>query len=67
MKGIKFLVDEHGVKNSVVIDLEVWGELWEDIYDNIMAHSALGEPTTTWEEMKAEVEAELEQEVNRSL
>ena len=62
MKGIQFLVDEHGEKKSVLIDLEIWGELWEDIYDNIVAHSALGEPTVTWEEMKAEMEAELEEE-----
>ena len=62
MKGIQFLVDEHGVKKSVLIDLELWGELWEDIYDNIVAHSALGEPTVAWEEMKADMGAELERE-----
>lgn len=62
MKGIQFLVDEHGDKKSVLIDLELWGELWEDIYDNIIAHSALGEPTVTWDAMKVEKEAEVEQE-----
>lgn len=62
MKGIQFLVDEHGNRKSVLIDLEVWGELWEDIYDNIVAHSALGEPTLTWEDMKVEKDAELERE-----
>ena len=70
MKGIQFLVDEHGDKKSVLIDLELWGELWEDIYDNIIAHSALGEPTVTWEAMKAEMDAELARErsdVYRSL
>ena len=62
MKGIQFLVDEHGEKKSVLIDLDLWGELWEDIYDNIIAHSALNEPTITWETMKAEKEAEVERE-----
>ena len=62
MKGIQFLVDEHGDRKSVLIDLEVWGELWEDIYDNIVAHSALNEPTITWEAMKKEKDAELERE-----
>ena len=63
MKGIQFLVDEHGDKKSVLIDLELWGELWEDIYDNIVAHSVLGEPTITWEAMKEEKDAELEREM----
>ena len=62
MKGIQFLVDEHGNKKSVLIDLELWGELWEDIYDNMVAHSALGEPTITWEAMKAGMDAEVERE-----
>ena len=62
MKGIQFLVDEHGDKKSVLIDLELWGDLWEDTYDNIIAHSALGEPTVTWEAMKADMEAEVERE-----
>ena len=62
MKGIQFLVDEHGEKKSVLIDLEIWGELWEDIYDNIVAHSALGEPTIAWEEIRVEKDAELERE-----
>ena len=62
MKGIQFLVDEHGDKKSVLVDLEVWGELWEDIYDNIVAHSALSEPTLLWEEMKVEKDTELERE-----
>ncbi len=65
MKGIQFLVDEHGVKKSVLIDLELWGELWEDIYDNMAAQSALGEPTITWEAMKADMDAEVDQERER--
>ncbi len=33
MKGIQFVVDVTGKKKAVLIDLEEWGELWEDIYD----------------------------------
>ena len=32
MKGIQFVVDEAGNKKAVLIDLEEWGELWEDFY-----------------------------------
>jgi hypothetical protein len=30
MKGIQFVIDESGKKKAVLIDLEEWGELWED-------------------------------------
>ena len=43
MKGIQFLVDEQGNAKSVVLDLEEWGDLWEDFYDGILAQNALNE------------------------
>ena len=33
MKGIHFVVDDTGKKKAVLIDLEEWGEEWEDFYD----------------------------------
>ena len=33
MEGIQFLVNEDGEKTSVLIDLNQWGELWEDFHD----------------------------------
>ena len=44
-KGIHFLVDEHGKAKSVLIDLEEWGELWEDIYDGMIIEARQDEPT----------------------
>ena len=62
MKGIQFLVDEHGNAKSVLIDLEEWGELWEDIYDGMIIEASRGEPTIPWEVLKAEMEAEIERQ-----
>jgi len=33
MEGIQFVVDDAGKKKAVLIDLEEWGEAWENIYD----------------------------------
>ena len=62
MKGIQFLVDEQGNAKSVVLDLEEWGDLWEDFHDGILAQNALNEgPMIPWETLNAELDAELEQ------
>ena len=59
MKGIQFLVDEQGDPISVVIDLDVHFYLWEDIFDCLMVEATRDEPTIPWEEIKAEMDAEL--------
>lgn len=56
MKGIDFVVDDTGKKRAVLIDLEEWGEVWEDIYDILVSQSRQNEPTVSWEELKAETE-----------
>ena len=53
MKGIQFVIDGHGKKKAVQIDLEEWGEAWEDIYDILVARSRQDEPKVDWEELKA--------------
>jgi PHD/YefM family antitoxin component YafN of YafNO toxin-antitoxin module len=58
MKGVQFIVDDAGKKTAVVISLEEWGELWEDIYDILVSESRRDEPTVPWEELKAEMMAE---------
>ena len=58
MKGIQFIVDDTDRKTAVIINLEEWGELWEDIYDILVSESRRGEPTVPWEELKAEMMAE---------
>lgn len=66
MKGIQFLVDEHGNAKSVLIDLEEWDELWEDIYDGMIIEARQGESTIPWEVLKAEMEAEVERQRSTS-
>ena len=56
MKGIQFVIDESGKKKAVLIDLEEWGELWEDFYDLVVAESRQHEDKISWEEIKAELE-----------
>jgi uncharacterized protein with HEPN domain len=55
MKGIQFLVNDKGKKTAVLLDLEEWGELWEDIYDVMVSKSREHEPTVPWKELKAEI------------
>lgn len=63
MKGIQILVDENGRPKSVVVDLEVHGDLWEDIYDEMVEEgNSLSGHNVRWEEMKAEIRANVEQE-----
>lgn len=64
MKGIQFLIDESGRPKSVVVDLEVHGDLWEDIYDEMVeeGNPLLGRNVVSWKEMKAEIRANVARE-----
>jgi len=44
MKGVQFVVDEHGTKQAVVINLKHCSELWEDFYDSALAQARKKEP-----------------------
>jgi len=44
MKGICYVVDDEGRKTAVVIDLEQYGELWEDVHDASTAAQRKHEP-----------------------
>ena len=39
MEGIHFVTNEKGKKIAVQIDLERYGELWEDIHDQLVTAS----------------------------
>ena len=52
MEGIQFLIDDEGRKTAVLIDLKEHGELWEDIYDSLIAKSRINEPRESLEEVK---------------
>lgn len=44
MKGVQFVVDEHGEKTAVVIDLKRHASVWEDFVDIAVAKSRENEP-----------------------
>jgi|WetSurSiteA1Bulk_404760.scaffolds.fasta_scaffold65667_2 hypothetical protein len=52
MKGIQFLVDDTGEKKAVLIDLKKYGDLWEDLYDTILAHERQDEPRESLDVVK---------------
>ena len=61
MKGVQFTIDKRGNPTSVILDLAIWSEIWEDIYDIKAIEAAKqegGEPIS-WERIKAEMDAEL--------
>ena len=51
-EGIQFLINERGEKTAVQIDLTKYGEIWEDIYDSLIAQGRVNEPRETLEEVK---------------
>ncbi|NCR40362.1 MAG: hypothetical protein EHM73_00495 [Chroococcales cyanobacterium metabat2.561] len=55
MKGINFVINEKGEKKAVLIDLEEWGELWEDFSDILISRSRENESEISWDELKQEL------------
>ncbi|PZV06569.1 MAG: hypothetical protein DCF21_22590 [Leptolyngbya sp.] len=56
MDGVQFLINEKGEKTAVLLDLEQWGDLWEDFYDILVTRSRAQEETVSWDDLKAELE-----------
>jgi hypothetical protein len=52
MRGIQYITDDRGKKKAVVIDLESYGELWEDFYDSLIARKRASEPRESLESVK---------------
>jgi hypothetical protein len=52
MQGIQFVTDTEGRKTAVIIDLKKHGELWEDIYDNLIARQRASEPRESLESVR---------------
>jgi hypothetical protein len=44
MTGIQFVSDDKGEKTAVLVDLKKYRELWEDIFDSIIAEKRKNEP-----------------------
>lgn len=55
MKGIEYVVDDRGQRKAVVIDLSLFGELWEDFYDALVAKERKDEPRETLDEVRAKL------------
>ena len=52
MKGVQFVINEHGEKTAVVIDLKKHSEVWEDFYDASVARQRQNEPRETLDAVK---------------
>jgi hypothetical protein len=58
VSGIQFVTDSDGNRVAVLLDLNQWSELWEDIYDNIVAETRREEPKISLDEFEAELRSE---------
>ncbi len=55
MKGVHFVTDEEGKAIAVQLDLDEWGEIWEDMCDLRVARERENEPTVPWSDVKADL------------
>jgi hypothetical protein len=55
MRGVRYVTDEEGNRVAVMLDLGEWGEVWEDMYDSLVAHERLDEPSISLEAFEAEL------------
>ena len=54
MKNGRFTIHNRckGKKKAVVIDLDLYGDLWEDIQDILVIEVRKSEPRVKWEDVK---------------
>lgn len=57
MEGIKYLTDEENKKKYVQIDLEKYGEIWEEFYDGLLAQLAQDDEYVSLEEFTKELKS----------
>jgi hypothetical protein len=55
MDGVQFVVDESGEKRAVQLDLAMWGDLWEDLYDAMVIRSRSEERSVDWESLRQDL------------
>jgi PHD/YefM family antitoxin component YafN of YafNO toxin-antitoxin module len=58
MMGTQFIVDESGNKTAVILPLEDYEELLEDIHDLTVIAERKNEPTISLEELKKRLKAD---------
>lgn len=54
----QFVVDESGVKKAIILPMEDYEELLEDIHDLALIAERKGEPTISFEELKKRLKAD---------
>lgn len=57
MKGIEYVVDSHGKKKAILLDLKLHGEAWEDFYDSLTAKLRVNEPRESYSSVKAKLKS----------
>jgi hypothetical protein len=57
MEGLQYIIDDKGKKKAVVIDLDLYGDLWEDIHDILVTEARKSEPRVKWEVEKSPLKA----------
>ncbi len=57
VRGVQFVSDTSGRKTAVLLDLKRHGQIWEDIYDTMIAESRKAEPRVAWEDVKKRLRA----------
>ena len=58
MRGVQFVTDAQGERVAVVLDLKEWRDLWEDVYDTMIAMERKGEPTIPLDDFDAALRTE---------
>lgn len=58
LEGIQFVTDASGKRTAVILDLDRYGEVWEDIYDILVAHEREEEPRESLEDVRKVLIAE---------
>lgn len=56
MKGVHLVMDSDGKAVAVQIDIEQWGELWEDMYDRMLIEQRKDEDSVPWKAVKKELQ-----------
>lgn len=58
LPGITYTTDRENNRIVVVMDMERYGELWQDIYDGVIAEMRKDEPVLTLEQLKKQLKAQ---------
>jgi len=56
MDGIQYIVSDNGDKTAVLIDLKKYKNIWEDIYDIILAKNREKEPRESLKSLKSRLQ-----------